>query len=361
MITCTAPLTAPALPAFPDRDWQLAEPASQGFDQALLNQAVEQFGTICGSDGSHEMVIVRNGYVVWKGDRTDNLHPIHSCTKSFLSVCFGLLWDDGRCSPDTLAAGILPQLAEHYPALTLGQLTSMTGGFASTEPFRWLEPAAPLFAPGTAFCYDEQPNLLAIILTRLAGEPLRDLFMRRIGTPIGIRNDEIIWGTLDLTGEKIPVNGGIGRPPSGVSMTAQALARFGWLFCQRGAWAGQQLISTNYIDAATTVRVPASLPPHDVAEWYRVLPGHYGFGWWVNGTGNKLMWPGLPAGAYAAQGNRNNICIVIPSWNTVIVRMGSDPAVDAGKYDAAFAVLREALRAGGGIGPGEQASNFNPL
>jgi CubicO group peptidase (beta-lactamase class C family) len=351
MVFCAAPLSAPALPAFPDRDWQLAKPASQGFDPVLLNQAIEKFGAICGRDGTHEIVIVRNGYVVWKGDNIDNLHPIHSCTKSFVSVCFGLLRDDGKCSPDTLAASVLPQLTEHYPTLTLGQLTSMTSGFTSTEPFRWLEPAAPLHAPGAAFNYSEQPNLLAIILTRLAGEPLRDLFMRRIGAPIGIRDDEIVWGTLDIPGEKIPVNGGTGRPSTGVSMTARAFTRFGWLFCQRGAWAGQQLISTNYIDAATTVRVPASLPPHDATDWYHVLPGHYGFGWWVNGTGNNLMWPSLPADAYAAQGNRNNICIVIPSWNTVIVRTGWDPAVDADKYDAAFAVLRDALRVGGGISP----------
>lgn len=355
---CVAPLTllaadivsnAPSV--FPVPDWQVAEPSDQGFDPKLLDQAAKKFGTICGPDGSREIVIVRNGCVVWKGANIDKLHPIHSCTKSILSICFGLLWDDGKCSPDTLASSVLPQLADRYPTLTLAQLTTMTGGFASAGWFRLLEPIAPLHAPGAAFHYGEQPSLLAIILTRLAGEPLRDLFMRRIGTPIGIHDNEIVWGTLDGLDETIPVNGGSG----GVSMTAQALARFGWLLCQRGNWDGHQLISTNYINAATVVRVPATTPPHDASAWYRVLPGHYGFGWWVNGNeaDGHLMWPSLPAGSYAAQGNRNNICIIIPAWNTVVVRTGQDPAVDAAKYDPALALLRDALRAGGGISQGD--------
>lgn len=342
-----------AEPVFPGPSWEEAAPASQGCDAVLLDQACRRFGEICGPDGSQRVLVVRGGRVVWRGDDIGELQRIYSCTKSVLSLCLGLLWDDGRCTPDTRVADILPQLAASYPALTLGQLSAMTGGY---EPAggNLLEPGPPLHPPGAAFHYGKQQDLLAVALTHLAGEPLRDLFMRRIGAPIGIADTEVAWGPLDLPGEAIPVHGGAGAAPAGLSMTAQALARIGWLCCQRGRWNGQQLFSERYLAAATAIRVPSTLPPHDPKGWYTVLLGRYGFGWWLNGRDRDgtLTWPSLPEGSYAAQGNRNNICIIIPAWDTVVVRVGTDKAVDARLYDEALALLRQALERGGGIPAG---------
>ncbi|MEK7413503.1 MAG: serine hydrolase, partial [Planctomycetota bacterium] len=145
---------------FPNQEWLIAEPSSQGIDPRLLGQAVERFGAICGKDGSHGMVVIRNGRMVWHGDTIDALVKVHSCTKSILSTCFGLLCDDGKCTPATLAATIVPQLSERYPALTLGQLATLTDGFIKEKDSDVLHPAQPLFPPGTALHYDFQPDLL---------------------------------------------------------------------------------------------------------------------------------------------------------------------------------------------------------
>ena len=85
--------------------------------------------------------------------------------------------------------------------------------------------------------------------------------------------------------------------------------------------------------------------PHDDDAWYAHLPGRYGLNWWVNGRDRdgNLYWPSLPAGSYAAQGNNNNHCFVIPAWEMVVVRTGQDKPIDSKLYDKVFAELANAF------------------
>lgn len=332
--------------AFPGAAWQASAPEEQGVDAQRLRRAMTLVAAACGSDGTRQAMVVRNGRVIWQGDDVATRRAVWSCTKSFLSACLGLLWDDGRCDPETRVAAVLPHLAATYPDVTLGHLATFTSGYNHAVG-RPAEPASPLHAPGAAMHYSSQSDLLATALTRLAGEPLRDLFMRRIGAPIGIADDELAWGALDPPPlPDLAVNGGSGGPPAGIQITARAMARFGWLCCQGGAWDGKQLLSRRYLAAATAVRVPATTPPYEAKGWYTVLPGRYGLNWWLNGVGadGERLWPSAPASAFAAQGNRNNICIVIPDWQMVIVRLGGDPANDVGLLDGALLQIAAGLR-----------------
>lgn len=335
---------AAAEPAFPGAAWEVATPESQGIPARRLDQAMAQVAAVCGTDGNRQTVVVRHGRIIWQGDDVEHRHLVWSCTKSFMSTCLGLLWDDGKCSPDTLAASVLPGLAADYPGVTLGHLATFTSGYnhATDRP---QQPAKPLYKPGEAYCYSGQADLLAAALTRIAGEPLRDLFMRRIGAPIGLSEASFHWG-VQPEGDGIAVNGGAGAPGSGVEITATAMARFGWLMCQRGRWAGQQLISTRYLDHATAVRVPATVKPWDPTAWYVDVPGRYGLNWWVNGVDAKgrRLWPSAPPSTFAAQGNRNNLCIIIPEWDLVVVRLGEDKIIDIGLFDAALLYLSTGMR-----------------
>jgi CubicO group peptidase (beta-lactamase class C family) len=338
-----------AEPAYPGAAWSVATPESQGVEPVHLAQAVAQIAAVCGNDGNRQTVVVRNGRIIWQGDDVEHRHLVWSCTKSFMSTCLGLLWDDGLCTPDTLAADAFPSLATDYPTITLEHLATFTSGYnhAADRP---LEPAKPLYRPGEAYCYSAQADLLAAVLTRIAGEPLSDLFMRRIGGRIGLTEESFHWGVQPGSGT-IAVNGGSGSPVSGVEITATGMARLGWLYCQGGNWAGEQLISKRYIDYATTVRVPANVPPFDPKAWYNLVPGRYGMNWWVNGVnahGNRL-WPSAPPSTFALQGNRNNICIIVPEWNLVVVRLGDDKIIDIGLFDASLLYLAEGMRAAGGL------------
>jgi CubicO group peptidase (beta-lactamase class C family) len=96
------------------------------------------------------------------------------------------------------------------------------------------------------------------------------------------------------------------------------------LFLNRGKWKGEQLISGAWIEQATRVHVPASLPLERLSG--ADGRGVYGYNWWVNGIkpDGKRKWPGAPPGTYSASGYNNNDMFIIPEWNMVIVRLGLD-------------------------------------
>ena len=58
----------------------------------------------------------------------------------------------------------------------------------------------------------------------------------------------------------LAVNCGSGNASQHVRISARGLARFGLLFLNQGKWNGRQLISAEWLKAATSVQVPASIP-----------------------------------------------------------------------------------------------------
>ncbi len=322
---------------FPGKGWQEASPESQSVDSAKLNSAVTYLKENSGRDGVNELVIVRNGCMIRKGSNIDKMHGVWSLTKSFTSTVLGLLIDDGKASLDTLAKDHLPGMAEHYRTVALRHFTTMTsgyrakgdeprGGYAhgpSKTPFT--PSSTALFTPpGSKYAYwDSAMNQFANVLTRIAGEPIEELFARRIADPIGMDRAKWDWGDFGEV-DGIVVNGGSGNSNNHIFISARELARFGHLFLNRGKWKGRQLISASWVDAATSVQVPASTP---VGHEYSVgRPGAYGYNWWANGikADGTRKWPGAPAGTYAASGYNNNDMFVIPEWRMVIVRLGLD-------------------------------------
>jgi CubicO group peptidase (beta-lactamase class C family) len=327
-----------AAPVFPGADWASPPPSADLIPAEKVRAALAALESVVGKDGVSGVVVVQSGYLLWAGDRVDEKRPIWSCTKSFLSTCLGLLWDDGKLTPDDLAATHLPELAVHYPTVTLRQLATFTSGVHVGDGK--LESGAPDYAPGAAMHYSAQSDLLARLLTRVAGEPLVELFKRRIAEPIGMDPDAWEWKQAGSP-DGIVVNGGAGYPASGLHMSARNLARFGWLYANRGVWQDRRLISERYIALATTPQVSPTTPLHDPKGWYHPLPGRYGLNWWTNGLNREglRLWPSAPAETFAAQGNKNNICIIVPAWKLVLVRTGADAIIDVARYDVALGIL----------------------
>jgi CubicO group peptidase (beta-lactamase class C family) len=322
---------------FPAKDWQEVAPETAGLDPERLRAAVEYLQKHSGRDGVRELVIIRDGRLVWRGDNVDKVHGVWSCTKSFTSTVFGLLIDDGKCSLDTLAKEFDPKLAANYPDLRLRRFATMTSGYRargdeprgsykhgpSDTPF---EPAEPLFVPpGARYAYwDSAMNEFGLVLTKIAGEPLEAVFKRRVADPIGMNADKWDWGDY-ATIDGVVVNGGSGNAGKHITISARELARFGHLMLCKGNWNGKQLISRAWVETATSVHVPRSTPwaqPESEIDGR----GVYGLNWWANGTtaDGKLKWPSAPAGTFAAAGHNNNRMFVIPEWRMVIVRLGLD-------------------------------------
>ncbi len=333
---------------FPDEDWVEATPESQGVSSEGLERAMRALAEICedGPDGvphtgTTRTVVIRYGRMIWKGSDIDAVQPVHSCTKSVTSSVMGLLVDDGKCKPSTLAAEVHPALAEHYPLATLGHFANLTSGYN----IPWRESAfmirPPDFPPGSAIHYNAQGDLLSFMLQRLAGETMAELWRRRIARPIGIPNEAWKWEST----EDADV-GPVTRGATGLAISARQMARFGHLYLNKGMWNGRRILSTNWVELSTVPQVA----PHtrcfqrpDI--WYNVLPGRYGYMWWTNGIGadGKRFWENAPTGTFFAQGNRNNHCIVVPEWGLVLVHLDTGKAIDSRLYDKVFAELRRAI------------------
>ncbi len=330
---------------YPGRDWQHSSPQDVGLNPAKVDEAMQELKAITGKLGNSRALVIYKGRIVWAGADAAAIAPVWSCTKSFTSTCLGLAWDDGKLSPQTRLADISPEYQKYYPDVTLEQLATFTSGYehsAKNDPFT---PTRPMYAPGAAIHYSLQTDVLAQAITRAGHESLHDLFMRRIGSIIGIDESQFIWKNYG-TKDGLVINGGAGMPDSSLHMSAYQMARFGWLYACYGNWDGKQLISRRYIDYATNPRVLNTVPPHEPQGWYTVLPGCYGLNWWVNGIDHngKRKWPSAPAHTFAAQGNNNNICLIIPEWQMVLVRIGGDKIIDVDQYDRVLAKLHEAIQ-----------------
>ena len=181
--------------AFPDKVWHEAPPESQGVDPAKLQAAVAYMDKNFGPEGANQLVVVRNGHLIWQGPDCDAYHEIYSATKVFTSTVLGLLVADGKCTLDTRAVEYLPELDDRHPAyarITLRHLASMTGGYRGKvadvakpeqpwgDPIIYVTtPDTPEFQPaGSQVAYnDHDVHLLGRILAmRVARGPAQDLY-----------------------------------------------------------------------------------------------------------------------------------------------------------------------------------------
>ena len=129
MLLIVLPCHAAETTVFPSAKWAEATPESQSVDSATLNEAAELLARTVGADGARELVVIRHGRMIWKGDNIDKRHGVWSATKSFTSTVLGLLIADGKCTLDTRVADVLPELKAHYPDVTLRHFTTMTSGY----------------------------------------------------------------------------------------------------------------------------------------------------------------------------------------------------------------------------------------
>jgi len=361
-LICAGSLGAQEM-TFPGPDWTRAAPESEGLDAGKLRAAIAFMDDHFGPEGAKELAVIRHGRLVWQGPNADAYHPIFSCTKTFTSTVLGLLIDDGKCTLDTRAIEVLPELGDDHPVyagIRLRHLASMTGGYSGEvrevsegqpwgDPLAYFSPLAPRFEAGTRIEYhDHDVHLLGRIIMRLAGAPLADLFRRRIADPIGMTQwDWGVCGTLDGLAYHNAAGTPCAKGGGGIRTTALQLARYGHLYLNRGQWNGQQLLSAAFVQEATRNHIPADLPGRS----NRMLAGRYGLYWWTNGVrgDGTRPWPSAPPGAYTPHGRTANFCFVIPEWDMVIARTGSVPIAEIGQddvlWDGFFSRLAEAMAA----------------
>jgi len=260
-LPCVASEPAPQNPKLPGGAG-LAKPALD----RLLQRARET--------QSDALVVLRGGYLVVEehfGTEDGSIETM-SATKSFVSLAVGLLLDEGRLrSLDQPVHEFFPEWKQgRKRTVTVRHLLSHTSGLQnvpSAEQEIYSSPdilklalAAELDSdPGTAWSYNNKAvNLLAALVSKVAGERVDLYLAKRLFHPLGIT--EFKWD-LDRAGNPYGM--------SGLQIRPVDLAKVGAMLAAGGIWQGKRILSEGWIREST---VEASQPfnPNNGLLWWLI-------------------------------------------------------------------------------------------
>ena len=97
------------------------------------------------------------------------------------------------------------------------------------------------------------------------------------------------------------------HPSYEFEVSARDMARFGLLFLYGGEWKGRQLIPASWVKESTQVH-------SDIG-----ILGGYGYMWWAAREGEHFPFLKFPDGTFSARGTGEQVILVIPEWDIVIV------------------------------------------
>lgn len=335
------PAIALAVPDFSRRPWpkgdRLAQPVyaetregaalagvvDAAFDRATYGRDTETSAVLVVADGAIVAERYRKGFDFRTSQRTWSAAKSLWATVVGAAVADGLLHTDDRAG---LAQWSSPQ--DPRGAIRVDDLMRMASGLDSSpagnrtdEVYfgggRVVDHATArrlVAAPGTRFVYANNDNL---ILARLLHERIGgdDAFLRypveKVLLPLGMTHTAL---ETDWAGDFVS--------SSQVWTTARDLARLGLLYLDDGVVDGRRILPEGW---RAYVSAPSGPQP---AKGPR-----YGAQFWLYGEKD-----GLPAGTFAAQGNRGQYLVIVPARKVLVVRRGFDAVGDGESFDiAAFA------------------------
>jgi hypothetical protein len=164
--------------------------------------------------------------------------------------------------------------------------------------------------PGAEFAYcGPSIHLLSPILQQATGLSALEFGRQYLFGPLGI--DDVVWSSDPQ---------GYTRGWGDLALFPQDAAKLGLLMLQGGRWDGQQILSKEWVEAATTVQTDTNRGQH------------YGYAWWLPETENEMFY-------FSADGRGGQYITVIPEMNAVIATTGGG----FDDRDDAFAILAAAL------------------
>ena len=360
---------------FPDRnEWVEKSPIDFNIDEEKLDQAIdsiiaseylgpidlrqailkgferEPYHKILGPTkrrGGPAGMILKNGYCIAKWGDTKRVDMAFSVTKSYLSTIAGLAVDRGLINSvdDRMSEYIWEDhfSGSHNQKITWEHLLNQSsawsgqlwGGYDwNDRPPRdgdihsWKK--AVMAEPGTEMEYnDVRVNLLAYSLLQVWRKPLPMVLKEHVMDPIGASTTwrwygyENSWTTVDGVSMQ-SVSGG-GHSGGGLFISTEDHARFGLLCMNNGQWNDKQIISTEWLQAATTSSVPNP---------------SYGYMWWLNKDGEKNRMSNLSETGYYAAGFGGNYIIIEPEDDLVVVLRWCDPS----KANKMLGLIKRAMR-----------------
>ena len=254
---------------WPTGAWRTSSPEEQGMDSQQLAQmlaAIQQQHL-----NLHSLLIIRNGYLVsenyFGSYQPDTRHELYSCTKSISSALIGIAIGEGRIKGtgvrvvDLFPKQQIANLDERKEAMTLENLLTMSSGLdwpewdtlytdptnpvrqmlLSPDPIQLVLDRPMQTDPGKLFNYTSGgSNLLSAIVAQTTGTTTLAFARANLFEPLGF--SKVFW---------YRAQNGMYRGGEGLMLTPRDMAKFGYLYLNRGVWDGRQIISAAWVDAST--------------------------------------------------------------------------------------------------------------
>ena len=334
-------------------DWESRAPADVGMSAEALKQAVE-FARENENQGSTDLakvvatsfagephneivgptkprggangIVIRRGYIVAEWGDTRRVDMTFSVTKSYLSTVAALAVDQGLIqSVDEPVAKYVRDgkfEARDNTGITWHHLLQQTSDWSGVlwdkpdwadrpvgrDRDKWVD--RQRHEPGAFWKYnDVRVNLLAYSLLQVFRDPLPVVLREQIMDPIGASSTWRWHGYrnswVEIDGRRVQSVSGGGHWGGGMFISSRDHARFGYLFLRNGRWNDKQLLSKDWIEAATT--------PCPVKK-------EYGYMWWLNTDKERI--PAAPATSFYAAGfggnyiyvDRENDLLIVLRW-----------------------------------------------
>ncbi|KAA0694498.1 class C beta-lactamase-related serine hydrolase [Neorhizobium sp. P12A] len=299
---------------FPKQAWDEVDAQQRGWRRDLLSRAEQsamEFGTISG-------FIIHKGTVIASHGDPQRKILIRSMRKSFLSALIGIEVERGRIRlDDTLAElGIddVNGLTASEQQATVRQLLQARSGIyhpalAESKEMLATKPPRGSSQPGDRWYYNNWDfNALGTIYETATGQSVFDGVYRDIALPIGMQDFQ------PSDGEYLRGDASI-HPAYHMLMTSRDLARFGWLYLNRGRWHDAQVVPETWVHESVA------------AHSFDGTNG-YGYMWWTTGhdgeaqnTAPSPYRKHMPPFRYFAHGHHGQMIAVMPEKEIVIVHL----------------------------------------
>ncbi|NLR98080.1 serine hydrolase [Rhizobium sp. P38BS-XIX] len=298
----------------PVGSWEINNLPGNGWDRDLISRAYDS----ASSFGCISCVVIHRGKIIAQLGDLSRKVLIRSIRKSFLSALIGIEVGRRRIRlGDTLRdlkIDDVEELSDSEREASVSDLLKARSGvyhpaLAETPEMTAAKPPRGSNAPGSHWLYNNWDfNALGSIYEKATGQSVFEGLYSDIALPIGMEDFTSSDGSY-LTGEQS------WHPAYHMHMTSRDLARFGFLFLNRGRWNDKQIVPEEWV--SESVR----------AHSFDGSNG-YGYMWWTTGhdgeaqTGTVSRYrKNMPPFRYFAHGAYGQMIAVMPGRELVIAHL----------------------------------------
>ena len=309
---------------WPTSGWENSPMEEHNIDPSKMNLA-DQFAEE--DTLSRALLVIKDGYIVFEryygNGGVNQSTNLWSVTKSISSALIGILMDQHTIkATNQLMAELLPAYPE-FGEITLHHVLTQTTGLSWIEEGPlwvdwafsddWVASAlarGQVNKPGEKFFYSSgNSHFLTSLVYYINDKPPGVLAKENLFDPMGIQfsvlEEKIVYNSWN--DYKKPLSQtwrqdtkGIETASFALYLTARDMAKFGFLYLNRGKWEGKNLLSENWVKISTTDHVT------NIYGRYS-----YGYQWYLTMVGGHPV--------FLASGFGGQIIGVVPSLDLVVV------------------------------------------